>query len=134
MAVSFQKISISQVGHDFVRILFGRAIGSRQAHLGIQRRLVRVIDTREAANLSSARFGVHAFCVTLFTNFQRSIDENFNELFLSDRDTTFIPSRAVGTHRGASNNPSMPYDFRCDEADSADIRVSIFLTKTEALR
>src|SRR5205814_964372 len=68
------------------RLVYRLPVGANN-NLRVFRWFIRRVDAGEFANLSGARFFVEIFWIARFANFQRRIDEHFDELSISfERD------------------------------------------------
>src|ERR1700737_2108229 len=63
---------------DSSRVLFGRCVDGVERHLRSDRTFVRIVDPREAADLTATRLCVHALGIARLTNFEWCVDEDLD--------------------------------------------------------
>jgi hypothetical protein len=72
------KPAVDQLLQDQDGILFREMRDRIERYLRLQRRLIRVINTRKVLDFSSTRLGVHAFDVAPFTYLKRRIHKHLH--------------------------------------------------------
>src|ERR1043165_968884 len=118
-----------EVGEDPFGVLLGGVAEGVERDLGVERRLVRVVDAREVLDLPLARAPVHALHVAPLTLLERRVNEDLYEEVCPDQEAAFVAGRAVRADGGADDRPAVPYYLRSDEADATDVRVAVFLAE-----
>ena len=83
-----------------------------------------------AAKAVMAGFGVQAFHVALFANFDGSIHINFDEVF-TDKFSGFFAGRTVGTDGGAHHRAAVAGDFTSHKTDTDDVGIAVFLAEAK---
>src|SRR5262245_28350264 len=89
-----------QVGDHLVGQNVGRFLPRRQVQLGFQRGFVWVVDAREAFDLPGAGLLVQPFRVTALTDFERSVDEDLDEIAGGQSGPNGVAIAAIGANEG----------------------------------
>ena len=103
--------------------------------LRIGRRLVRVVDAREALDLTCERLRVEAVHVApgAFVERRANVDLDEGTVLLHER-ARVLPRLLVGRDRGDDDRAAVTRDARSDPAEPLDMSVTILLGEAEALR
>ena len=96
-------------------------------------RLVRVVDTGEAFDLTGAGLFVQAFRVACLARFERCLDVYFDELAHRNQLANVVAVLAIGRNeRGRRQDAGIGHQS-CDLADAADILGSVLGREAEIL-
>src|SRR5689334_363953 len=111
-----------------VRVL----LAAFQAQLGLCRRLVGVVDSRESLDLAGTGFLVEAFRITLLTNLDRGVDEDLLEIAVVQGGPNRVAVTDVGADEGGQrDHPGLAEQLR-DRADTADVLLAILGGEAQA--
>ena len=111
--------------------MLGKTAGRVRPNLRIEWLLVRIVYAGKSFDLPAPCFGVHPFGIALFANLERSVHIDFNETIFPDHPPTFIACRQVGAHRRADDHPLVPDNLGGDKADPKNVRIPVFLAKSQ---
>src|SRR5262249_59349598 len=95
---------------------------------------IRVIDAGESRDFAAPGLGVHALAVAAFADLERRVDVHLHEPLRADHVPHLVPRGAVGADGRHHGHAAVGDDFGGDEADATDVRVTVFLAESEALR
>src|SRR5580658_2568129 len=135
VAVRADEAFALEVQKDGLRRFLGAQLGSVNHHFGVAWRLVRIRDAGEFLDNAGASFGVKAFPVALFTDFDRGSRvhqykpaERFNHLpYRGAR-------RLVRSDRSADRDAAVFCDLGTNIADAPDVDVAMLLGESEFAR
>ena len=103
--------------------------------LGVLRRLVRVVDAREALDLAGERLRVEAVHVAARALVERGPDVDLDErAVLLDQRACVAARLGVRRDRRDDDGAAVARDPRGDPAEPLDVRVAVLLREAEALR
>src|SRR5580765_3933827 len=101
-------------------------------NLGIRGRFVRIRNTCEFFYDPSARLGIQALAVALFTNVNRSRHVNENEpAERLDHLTDSFTGGLIRSNRSAHRNPAVLRDLGRNVADAADVDVAVLFRESK---
>ena len=87
----------------------------------------------ELLDLAGAGLGVETLGVALLGDIERGVDEDLHEPFGADHASHVVPGGAIRTDRGADDHTPVTHDLGRHVADTADVRVTVFLGEPQAL-
>ena len=107
-------------------------VGGVDCEFGVFRFFVGVGDAGEFFYFACTGFLVEALAITLFADFERCADVDFYEAAVGFYEVAdFSSGCRVGGDGGADGDAAVFCYFGCDEADSEDVQVSVFLREAE---
>lgn len=107
-----------------------RAKINRQIRLG--RDLIRIIDTGETLNLTSARLGIDTALIRLLAVLERSSDvDEIEAAILLDEFASSLARSLEGGDWGSDDGGAGTGEFAGDEGDAANVLVAVFAGETE---
>ena len=116
--------------------LLDRQRAGVERDLGIERRLIGIVNAREAHGLAvgdgRAGLGVHPLDVALLADVDRSAAIDFDEVSLRHL-AGLVADRAIRADDRAKRGPAVLGDQAGDITDAPDVGVAVFLAEAEAL-
>ena len=85
-------------------------------------------------DVAAPRLRIQSLAIPLLADIERRIHEHFYETTCSHHVPHVVAGRAVRAHGGTQNRSAVSHYFCGNEADAANVRVTILLAETEALR
>jgi hypothetical protein len=100
-------------------------------HLRGDRRLVRIVHAGEHLDLPTPRSRVHSFAIARFTDLDRGIDVDLDELPFFEHAPHLVSRGSVRAHRRAQRHSVVADDFGGDEPDPEDVQIPVLFGEPE---
>src|SRR5699024_7541237 len=119
--------------NDFVNNAANTLLGDVDGEVSVRRSLVRVIDTGETLDLTSASLGVDTALLGLLTVLERGVDVDEEERAtqLGDGVTGGLARVLVGGNGGGDIGGTGAGQLTSDEGDTLDVLVAVLAGEAE---